>query len=225
MTGGRDRSHSRQSLSSYNSRTTRTSSPQKREAGSLAQRQSQAALRSKAVETPTPDSAPAKAPSRTSTMRDSGSVSGRFSSLTSRFKPSSSQRGSFSTSRGRPSVSLRGRNNTGDPADIYDASVVGESAEDLRAVIERQERDADRLENVRACCDGQYIPFPWKYRYSMLTTVIGKHDVGSLSKTGGRRSSLSSRFGGGHSHSSHTHGHAHPRAEPMKDSLRPRRGE
>ncbi|KAK5127943.1 hypothetical protein LTR85_005060 [Meristemomyces frigidus] len=217
MTGGRDRSHSRQSMSSYNSRTTRTSSPQRREAGrSLAQRQSSAALRSKAVTTPTPAPAPtppaaaAAAPaSGSSTMRDTGSMSGRFSSLTSRFRPSSSQRGSFSSSRGRTSFSIRGRNNTGDPSDIYDASVVSDSAEDLRAVIERQERDADRLENVRACCDG-------------------KHDVGSLSRLKGRHSSMTSRFGGGHSHASHTHSHTHahpPKAEPMKDSMRPRRGE
>ncbi|KAK4546575.1 hypothetical protein LTR36_001792 [Oleoguttula mirabilis] len=209
MTGG-DRSHSRQSMSSYNSRTTRTSSPQRREAGgNLTQRQSSAALRSKAVTTPTPaPDPPAAAPaSRSSTMRDSGSVSGRFSSLTSKFRPSSSQRGSFSTTRDRTSYSLRGRNNTGDPAEIYDASVVADSAEDLRAVIERQETDADRLENVRACCDG-------------------KHDVGSLSNKKGRHSSMGSRFGGGHSHSSHTHTHAHPpKAEPIKDSLRPRRGE
>jgi len=33
--------------------------------------------------------------------------------------------------------------------------VVDDSAEDLRAVIERQEGNADRLENVRACCDGK----------------------------------------------------------------------
>lgn len=31
-----------------------------------------------------------------------------------------------------------------------------DSAEDLRKVIEQQERDADRLENVRACCDGEF---------------------------------------------------------------------
>ncbi|PGH05261.1 hypothetical protein AJ80_08369 [Polytolypa hystricis UAMH7299] len=39
-----------------------------------------------------------------------------------------------------------------------------DSAEELRQMLERQEREADRLENVRACCDG-------------------KHDVGSLSRT------------------------------------------
>ncbi|KAL2121903.1 hypothetical protein VTJ04DRAFT_2358 [Mycothermus thermophilus] len=39
-----------------------------------------------------------------------------------------------------------------------------DSAEDLREMIERQDREADRLENVRACCDG-------------------KHDVGTLSNS------------------------------------------
>ncbi|KAK5129125.1 hypothetical protein LTR08_003895 [Meristemomyces frigidus] len=215
MTGAGGRSQSRQSHSSYNGRA-RTSSPRKRtEAGAgAALLQASAAQRSRsqaATPTLTPDLAPpaARTISRTSTTRDSASVSGRFSSLTSKFRASGgsrSQRGSFS-SRGRPSLSLRGRHTTGDPAsEIYDASVVvgGESAEDLRAVIERQERDAGRLENVRACCDG-------------------KHDVGSLSKTGGRQSSMGARFG---AHSlSHAHGHPPPRAEPIKGSLRPRRGE
>lgn len=157
---GRDRSESRQSrqsLSSYNSRTTRTSSPQKREGGSLAQRQSAAVAAETTTATPTlaPKAAAGTATSRTSTMHsNAGSVSGRLSSITSRFRPSSSQRGSFSSKRGRSSVSLRGRH-TGENGEIYDASVVGESAEDLRAVIERQESEADRLENVRACCDGK----------------------------------------------------------------------
>jgi hypothetical protein len=38
---------------------------------------------------------------------------------------------------------------------IYEASEVHDSAEDLREIIERQDREADRLENVRACCDGE----------------------------------------------------------------------
>ncbi|TKA63844.1 hypothetical protein B0A55_12258 [Friedmanniomyces simplex] len=176
---GRNGSQSRLSLSSYNSQATRrTSSPQRREAaagGSLAQRQSQAALRAKSSAaaptlTPAPSlAAPALAAdpadlSRTSTMRSTRqSVSGRFNSLTSRFRAptggsSSGPRGSFSSARGRTgtSMSMRSRTTAGDPSEIYDASVVsgGESAEDLRAVIERQEREADRLENVRACCDG-----------------------------------------------------------------------
>jgi hypothetical protein len=33
-----------------------------------------------------------------------------------------------------------------------------DSAEDLRLMIEQQDREADRLENVRACCDGQSSP-------------------------------------------------------------------
>ncbi|KAK3067676.1 hypothetical protein LTR53_015314, partial [Teratosphaeriaceae sp. CCFEE 6253] len=157
---GRNASPSRTSLSSYNSRTTRTSSPQRRETngGSLAQRQSQAALR-KGAGTPTPNpmtTAPTLVPtdpaaSRTSTMRSRASVSGRFSSLASRFRAPGSQRGTSVSTRARSSMSMRSR--PGDPSDIYDASVVNESAEDLRAVIERQEKDADRLENVRACCD------------------------------------------------------------------------
>ncbi|KAM3083858.1 hypothetical protein ACMFMF_001220 [Clarireedia jacksonii] len=38
---------------------------------------------------------------------------------------------------------------------IYEASEVHDSAEDLREQIERQDRESDRLENVRACCDGK----------------------------------------------------------------------
>lgn len=154
---GRDRSisRSRQSLSSYNSRTTRTSSPQRRDTGSLAQRQSVAAAQSSQI-TPTLHPSGGTVTSRLGVAQTHGSVSGRFSTITSKFRPTSSHRGSYSTRRGRSSMGSRS-GTPGDPSEIYDASVVGESAEDLRAVIERQERDADRLENVRACCDGQFI--------------------------------------------------------------------
>ncbi|KAK4102755.1 hypothetical protein N658DRAFT_551220 [Parathielavia hyrcaniae] len=47
---------------------------------------------------------------------------------------------------------------------IYESSDVQDSAEDVRQMIERQDREADRLENVRACCDG-------------------KHDVGTLTNS------------------------------------------
>ncbi|KAH7309034.1 hypothetical protein B0I35DRAFT_90978 [Stachybotrys elegans] len=57
--------------------------------------------------------------------------------------------------------SLRGRSTSGLHQSIYEASEVHDSAEDLREMIEQQDREADRLENVRACCDG-------------------KHDVGTL---------------------------------------------
>ncbi|OAA60128.1 hypothetical protein ISF_06139 [Cordyceps fumosorosea ARSEF 2679] len=56
--------------------------------------------------------------------------------------------------------SLRSRAG-GSNVELYATNQVHDSAEDLREMIERQDRDADRLENVRACCDG-------------------KHDVGSV---------------------------------------------
>ncbi|OKL57423.1 Anucleate primary sterigmata protein A [Talaromyces atroroseus] len=89
-------------------------------------------------------------------------------------------RGSFASRRGR---------HTPVQADsiYHDHSADHDSAEDLRQVIERQERESDRLENVRACCDG-------------------KHDVGSLSRT--------SRYSPGlkrlsNSYSPHYHNHSH----------------
>jgi hypothetical protein len=57
--------------------------------------------------------------------------------------------------------SIRGRNPSTMQPSIYEASEAHDSAEDLREMIERQDRESDRLENVRACCDG-------------------KHDVGTL---------------------------------------------
>ncbi|WXC59373.1 hypothetical protein SNK03_005247 [Fusarium graminearum] len=89
--------------------------------------------------------------------------------------------GTFST--------LRGRGPSAQNVHIYEASEAHDSAEDVREIIERQDRDADRLENVRACCDG-------------------KHDVGTLHLTSKR----GSRPGNNHAHSTHsqpglTHSH------------------
>lgn len=58
--------------------------------------------------------------------------------------------GSFSSRRSRHSVS--------GATSIYEASEVHDSAEDLREMIEKQDRESDRLENVRACCDGRPTP-------------------------------------------------------------------
>ncbi|KAH7019633.1 hypothetical protein EDB80DRAFT_562481 [Ilyonectria destructans] len=58
-------------------------------------------------------------------------------------------------------LTRRGRTVSGQDVSIYEASEAHDSAEDLREIIERQDRESDRLENVRACCDG-------------------KHDVGTL---------------------------------------------
>ena len=53
--------------------------------------------------------------------------------------------------------SLRSRSTSGrDKLSVYQASEVHDSAEDLRQIIEQQDRESDRLENVRACCDGKY---------------------------------------------------------------------
>lgn len=147
-TGRSQSRQSRTSLSSYNSRTTRTSSP----------------LRKQYATTGARDGAISQASYRTATTNRStgaeqpiASKSNRaFSSMASRFH----RPGSSHATRTRRSSSLARRHlipGTGDPAAIYDASVVGgDSAEDLRQVIEKQEREAGpRLENVRACCDGK----------------------------------------------------------------------
>ncbi len=55
--------------------------------------------------------------------------------------------------------SLRSRSTSGrEQLSIYQASEVHDSAEDVRQMIEQQDRESDRLENVRACCDGQPAP-------------------------------------------------------------------
>jgi len=75
---------------------------------------------------------------------------GTLSRLTSYWKPGSDGRmGSFSSRRSRHSVS--------GATSIYEASEVHDSAEDLRVMIEKQDRESDKLENVRACCDGMHL--------------------------------------------------------------------
>ncbi|KAF4963911.1 hypothetical protein FSARC_8117 [Fusarium sarcochroum] len=81
--------------------------------------------------------------------------------------------------------SRRGRGASAQNVNIYEASEAHDSAEDVREIIERQDREADRLENVRACCDG-------------------KHDVGTLhhfSKRGRHSNNHT------HSHPGLTHSH------------------
>jgi hypothetical protein len=52
-----------------------------------------------------------------------------------------------------------GGTDAGTQDSIYNASVVSDgahdSAEELRKELLKQEREADKLENVRACCDGK----------------------------------------------------------------------
>lgn len=130
---------SRASLSSYNSRNTRNESPQRQsQAPTLAQRQSAAAQRAQSQRQQQNQDPIDRRQSTTP-----GSLSGRLSSFSEYFRPTSlSQRSRHSSTQ----------------SGIYDAPVVHDSAEDLRQVIEEQEKDADRLENVRACCDGMCPP-------------------------------------------------------------------
>lgn len=74
-----------------------------------------------------------------------GSTSSRWSQY---LKHGASVRGSVSSRTSHAVVP----NEQGDSSQY--ANMVQDSAEDLRQVIEQQEREADQLENVRACCDG-----------------------------------------------------------------------
>ena len=56
-------------------------------------------------------------------------------------------------------TSRQSRQSLGRAASIYEASEVHDSAEDLREMIEKQDRESDKLENVRACCDGMSPSF------------------------------------------------------------------
>lgn len=115
------------SLSSYHSRTTRN----------------ETTADGASMEIPT--LTPANHPRQTSTTRTSAGTLSKLSGYWKAGGPKLS--GTFS--------SLRERGSGGQPAEVYEASEVHDSAEDLREMIERQDRDSDRLENVRACCDGK----------------------------------------------------------------------
>lgn len=81
--------------------------------------------------------------------RNQGSLSKRLSGY---WKPGNALgRASFSSRHSKSAQQLQGNEEqevNGAPHD---------SAEDLRQVIEQQERRADQLENVRACCDGELL--------------------------------------------------------------------
>ena len=123
---------SRVSLSSYNSRTNTTT-------------RSLASLRGGSLDHNPAVQAPSTLRATNSTRSNHGnnhlSVGSRISSL---LRPSRSSATSF---QGRPGSSQQ-------QGSIYNASVVNDSAEDVRKVLERQDQEADTLENVRACCDG-----------------------------------------------------------------------
>ncbi|KAJ5512611.1 Pleckstrin homology domain Mcp5-type [Penicillium fimorum] len=139
------RQTARMSFSSYNSRTARNAHKQQRRAASAMSMRSSGTLggrASPALSSPVPNPS-----SSLQVPDDRQRSSSRLSTI------SSSIRGSIASLKGRP----------GQTPSVHNESLHGqESADDLRQVVEAQEQD--RLENVRACCDG-------------------KHDVGSLSRT------------------------------------------
>ncbi|CAK7263702.1 hypothetical protein SEPCBS57363_000704 [Sporothrix epigloea] len=149
------------SLSSYNSRTTRNESP--------------AFDMSMSIPTLTPTPHKKASGSRTS-MTPSASKAGltsrsRLGRIGGYWRSSQSLSAQFNSFRGRSTTPLGHRHaaNGGvrGSSSIYEASEVNDSAEELRAMYEAQDRASDRLENVRACCDG-------------------KHDVGMLSHSSRR---------------------------------------
>ncbi|KAI9793712.1 MAG: hypothetical protein M1816_007607 [Peltula sp. TS41687] len=111
---------------------------------------------------------------------------GSISRLSQIFRPGSAL--SFSSRRGRHSAAAAQSSN------VYNSNIsdAHDSAEDVREVMDRQEKEAARLENVRACCDG-------------------KHDVGTLTKRGSHA--------GRHSHhlSGHAHGYNHEHDHPHRE--------
>lgn len=76
-----------------------------------------------------------------------GSTSSRWSQY---LKHGSSVRGSVSSRASHPVV-------PNEQGSSQFTNMAHDSAEDLRQVIEQQEREADQLENVRACCDGLFF--------------------------------------------------------------------
>lgn len=59
------------------------------------------------------------------------------------------------------SLSVRARTPVRDQLSMYSNNEVHDSAEDLRAMYEAQDRESDRLDNVRACCDGKQARETW----------------------------------------------------------------
>ncbi|EEP79401.1 predicted protein [Uncinocarpus reesii 1704] len=135
---------SRRSISSHNSRATRTVSKHFVETAPTLRRPV------------TPNQRPPSASSRPgSSLRPDQTRPGSVTRISNVFR-SSGFKSTFSSRRSRYGTTNGSIDST--------SAASNDSAEDLRRVLERQDREADRLENVRACCDG-------------------KHDVSSLSRT------------------------------------------
>jgi hypothetical protein len=159
---------SRPSMSSYNSRTTHGTSAPKGESrhstrqalptGVVSHTAPQASATSRSTVRHSPRN-------RVSRSQDPGhslqqdSVSSRFSRMLGSMRSRSGTR----TSEVGPGMAASGPD-VANQDSIYNASIVSEgahdSAEELRKELLKQEREADRLENVRACCDGETAILP-----------------------------------------------------------------
>ncbi|WEW56408.1 hypothetical protein PRK78_001851 [Emydomyces testavorans] len=126
---------SRRSFSSHNSRTTRTISKQFVEAAPTLRRP---------VTPNKPSSSPSSRPG--SSLRPDHTRTGSMTRLSNVFRPPGIK-STFSSRRSR----------YGNASGSFDSTSAAstDSAEDLRRAMERQDGDVDRLENVRACCDGK----------------------------------------------------------------------
>lgn len=78
---------------------------------------------------------------------------------TSSVRPSIAGRISGYWKSTQDSLSMRSRSGVKDQLSLYSNNEVHDSAEDLREMYERQDQESDRLDNVRACCDGKFQPF------------------------------------------------------------------
>jgi Meiotic cell cortex C-terminal pleckstrin homology len=154
---------SRLSMSSYNSRTTHgTSAPnidsrqatrQSLPANVVPTTAQHASTTSRSTVRHNPTDRLSRSQEHDQALRQ-GSVSSRFSrmlgSVTSRSRTRASEPG--------PGMNVGGTDASNQDS-IYNASVVSDgahdSAEELRKELLKQEREADKLENVRACCDGK----------------------------------------------------------------------
>ena len=139
---------SRVSLSSYNSRTNTT---RRSIISNRAPSPSKSSIRRMP---PTPH---ATSSSRLS-QNNHASIGSRLSSYWRPRRDSSTSRAGVSASTGS----------------VYNASVVNDSAEDIRQVLERKEQESDQLENVRACCDGM-LPSYSLIEYKL--TLLGKANM------------------------------------------------
>jgi Meiotic cell cortex C-terminal pleckstrin homology len=195
-------SSSRMSMSSYNSRTTRGTSQNRT---SVRQGVPTGYAISSSARRPQNEASTA---TRSSTIRQGNSETNHISTQAEANRErdrDSTVRGTSSSrfSRMMTSVTGRSRSDAGlmrsesptkgpdeQPGSIYDASIVSDnrhdSAEALRQDLLKQERESDRLENVRACCDGN------EKQCLLISTYAndgsaGKHDVSTLA-AGGRHS-------------------------------------